>query len=170
MTLSRFRQAMLSLRMVNTIMEQPEDRPDTVGFVNRPIRNGAMVFRNVGFVYPGSETEVLTALTFSVKPGERIGIIGRIGSGKTTIGRLIGRLFLPTSGELLLDGVDIRQYHPSEVRAAVGIVAQANDLFSGTIKENLLMACRRRPTSRSSKRPRLPASTSSSPAIRAATT
>jgi ATP-binding cassette subfamily C protein LapB len=140
-TLSRFRQAMLSLRMVNSIMAQPEDRPDTVGFVNRPIRNGAMVFRNVGFIYPGSENEVLTGLNFSVKPGERIGIIGRIGSGKTTMGRLIGRLFLPTSGELLLDGIDIRQYHPSEVRAAVGIVAQANDLFSGTIKENLLMAC-----------------------------
>ncbi|MER9437052.1 type I secretion system permease/ATPase [Mesorhizobium sp. M7A.F.Ca.US.010.02.1.1] len=140
-TLSRFRQAMLSLRMVNSIMAQPEDRPDTVGFVNRPIRKGAMVFRNVGFVYPGSENEVLTGLNFSVKPGERIGIIGRIGSGKTTMGRLIGRLFLPTSGELLLDGIDIRQYHPSEVRAAVGIVAQAGDLFSGTIKENLLMAC-----------------------------
>ncbi|TPL61235.1 type I secretion system permease/ATPase [Mesorhizobium sp. B2-4-2] len=140
-TLSRLRQAMLSLRMVNSIMAQPEDRPDTVGFVNRPIRNGAMVFRNVGFTYPGSENEVLTGLNFSVKPGERIGIIGRIGSGKTTMGRLIGRLFLPSSGELLLDGIDIRQYHPSEVRAAVGIVAQANDLFSGTIKENLLMAC-----------------------------
>ncbi|RWP02483.1 MAG: type I secretion system permease/ATPase [Mesorhizobium sp.] len=140
-TLSRLRQAMLSLRIINSIMAQPEDRPDTVGFVNRPIRNGAMVFRNVGFVYPGSENEVLTGLNFSVKPGERIGIIGRIGSGKTTMGRLIGRLFLPTSGELLLDGIDIRQYHPSEVRAAVGIVAQAGDLFSGTIKENLLMAC-----------------------------
>ena len=140
-TLSRFRQAMLSLRMVNSIMEQPEDRPDTVGFVNRPIRNGAMAFRNVGFVYPGAENEVLTGLNFTVKPGERIGIIGRIGSGKTTMGRLVGRLFLPTSGELLLDGIDIRQYHPSEVRAAVGIVAQAGDLFSGTIKENLLMAC-----------------------------
>ncbi|TPM15949.1 type I secretion system permease/ATPase [Mesorhizobium sp. B2-3-5] len=139
-TLSRFRQAMLSLRMVNSIMAQPEDRPDTVGFVNRPIRNGAMVFKNVGFIYPGSENEVLSGLNFLVKPGERIGIIGRIGSGKTTMGRLIGRLFLPTSGELLLDGIDIRQYHPSEVRRAVGIVAQTGDLFSGTIKENLLMA------------------------------
>jgi ATP-binding cassette subfamily C protein LapB len=83
---------------------------------------------------------VLSGLNFSVKPGERIGVIGRIGSGKTTLGRLIGRLFLPTSGELLIDGIDVRQYHPSEVRAAVGIVAQAGDLFSGTVKENLLMA------------------------------
>jgi len=140
MTLSRFRQAMLSLRVLNSIMAQPEDRPDTVGFVNRPIRTGAMTFKNVGFTYPGTETEVLSGLTFSVNPGERIGVIGRIGSGKTTLGRLIGRLYLPTAGEFLIDGIDVRQYHPSEVRSAVGIVAQAGDLFSGTIKENLLMA------------------------------
>ncbi|WP_395446397.1 type I secretion system permease/ATPase (plasmid) [Aminobacter sp. UC22_36] len=140
MTISRFRQAMLSLRVLNSIMQQPEDRPDTVGFVNRPIRVGALTLRNVGFVYPGTETEVLTGINLSINPGERIGIIGRIGSGKTTFGRLVGRLYLPTTGELLLDGIDVRQYHPSEVRAAVGIVAQAGDLFSGTIKENLLMA------------------------------
>lgn len=139
-TLARLRQALLSLKILNGIMGQPEDRPETVGFVNRPIRTGALAFRNVGFIYPGTENEVLTGLTFTVKPGERIGIIGRIGSGKTTLGRLIGRLFLPTSGELYLDGIDVRQYHPSEVRAAVGVVAQAGDLFSGTIKENLLMA------------------------------
>lgn len=139
-TLSRLRQAMLSLKVLNSIMSQPEDRPDTVGFVNRPIRSGAMTFKSVGFTYPGTETEVLSGLNLSVKPGERIGIIGRIGSGKTTLGRLIGRLFLPTSGELLIDGIDVRQYHPSEVRAAVGIVAQAGDLFSGTVKDNLLMA------------------------------
>ncbi|GAA4126737.1 type I secretion system permease/ATPase [Aminobacter aganoensis] len=140
MTLSRFRQATLSLKVLNTIMQQPEDRPDTVGFVNRPIRVGALTMRNVGFVYPGTETEVLTGVNLTINPGERVGIIGRIGSGKTTFGRLVGRLYLPTTGELLLDGIDIRQYHPSEVRAAVGIVAQAGDLFSGTIKENLLMA------------------------------
>lgn len=139
-TLSRLRQALLSLRILNSIMSQPEDRPDTVGFVNRPIRTGAMTFKNVGFAYPGTETEILSGLNFSVKPGERIGIIGRIGSGKTTLGRLIGRLFLPTTGEFLIDGIDVRQYHPSEVRSAVGIVAQAGDLFSGTIKDNLLMA------------------------------
>jgi ATP-binding cassette subfamily C protein LapB len=126
--------------VLNSIMAQPEDRPDTVGFVNRPIRTGAMTFKNVGFTYPGTETEVLSGLTFSVNPGERIGVIGRIGSGKTTLGRLIGRLYLPTAGEFLIDGIDVRQYHPSEVRSAVGIVAQAGDLFSGTIKENLLMA------------------------------
>jgi ATP-binding cassette subfamily C protein LapB len=139
-TLARFRQALLSLRVLNAIMAQPEDRPDTIGFVNRSVQSGMLVFRNVAFAYPGTDTEVLKDLNLTILPGEKVGIIGRIGSGKTTMGRLIGRLFLPTKGEILIDGIDVRQYHPSEVRAAVGIVAQAGDLFSGTIKENLLMA------------------------------
>ena len=115
---------MLSLRILNAIMAQPEDLPDTVGFVNRPIRTGAIDFKDVDFIYPGTEAEVLKGLTFSVKPGERVGIIGRIGSGKTTLGRLLGRLFLPTAGELLIDGIDVRQYHPAEMRTAVASLAR----------------------------------------------
>lgn len=139
-TLARFRQAMLSLRVINAIMALPEDRPDTIGFVNRPITTGALTLKNVKFSYPNSENEALSGLSFAVRPGERVGIIGRIGSGKTTIGRLLGGLYQPTGGELSIDGIDVRQYHPSEVRAGVGIVSQSCDLFSGTLKENLLMA------------------------------
>ncbi|MDW6026547.1 type I secretion system permease/ATPase [Mesorhizobium sp. BAC0120] len=139
-TLSRLRQALLSLKILNGIMAQPEDLPNTVGFVNRPIRNGAVAFKDVSFVYPGTEAKVINGLSFQIRPGERVGIIGRIGSGKTTIGRLLGRLYLPTSGDLLIDGIDVRQYHPAEIRSAVGIAGQTGDLFSGTIKENLLMA------------------------------
>lgn len=140
MTLARLRQAMMSLRVLNTIMSQPEDVPDTIGFVNRRIRAGALTLRNVSFAYPGSDVPVLNGINLSIRPGERVGIIGRIGSGKTTLGRLIARLFLPSAGEVLIDGIDIRQYHPAEVRSAVGVVAQAGDLFSGTVKDNLLMA------------------------------
>lgn len=140
MTLARLRQALLSLRVVDSIMKQPEDVPDTVGFVSRSIELGALTFRNVGFVYPGSEMPVLNGINLTIRPGERVGIIGKIGSGKTTLGRLIGRLFLPTTGEMLIDGIDVRQYHPAEVRSAVGIVSQNGDLFSGTVKDNLLMA------------------------------
>lgn len=138
-TLARLRQALLSLKILDTIMEQPEDLPSTVGFVNRPITSGSVLFKDVGFVYPGSEAKVLNRLTFQIRAGERVGIIGKIGSGKTTIGRLLGRLYLPSSGDLLIDGIDIRQYHPAEVRSAVGIAGQTGDLFSGTVKENLLM-------------------------------
>jgi len=139
LTLARFRQAMLSLRIINKIMEQPEDNPATTGFVNRSIRTGAIEFRAVDFNYPNTDNLVLKGLSFVIKPGERVGIIGRIGSGKTTIGRLLARLYLPVAGEILVDGIDIRQYHPAELRAAVASAGQNADLFSGTIKENLLM-------------------------------
>lgn len=139
MTLTRLRQATMSLRMLDKIMEQPEDRPTTTGFVNRQVQKGAFAFENVSFQYPGSDFPVINELSISVKAGEKIGIIGRIGSGKTTIGRLLDGLFLPTEGRLLIDGVDIRQYHMAEVRAAVAVAGQSSDLFSGTVKENLLL-------------------------------
>ena len=139
MTLARFRQATSSLRIIDEIMKQPEDRPQTAGFVNRQIRLGSIVFDNVGFAYPGTEHNVVNGLGFSIRPGERVGIIGRIGSGKTTVGRLLGALYVPASGSILIDGVDIRQYHPAEVRTAVAVAGQSADLFSGTVKENLLL-------------------------------
>jgi ATP-binding cassette subfamily C protein LapB len=139
MALARFRQAMTSLKILDKIMEQPEDRPSTVGFVNREIKRGGFSFQNVSFQYPGSDYKVINQLSLTVAPGERVGIIGRIGSGKTTLGRLLDGLFLPSDGRLLIDGVDIRQYHMSEVRSAVAVAGQSSDLFSGTVKENLLI-------------------------------
>jgi ATP-binding cassette, subfamily C, bacterial LapB len=140
MTLARLRQALLSLGILNSVMEQPEDRPDTVGFVNRDIRHGSITFANVDFAYPGTDNKVVNAINVTIKPGERVGIIGRVGSGKTTLGRLLVGLYPPSAGRILLDGVDIRQLHPSVVRSAVSFVSQNSDLFSGTVKENLLMA------------------------------
>jgi ATP-binding cassette subfamily C protein LapB len=139
MALARFRQAMTSLKILDKIMEQPEDRPSTVGFVNREIKRGGFSFQNVSFQYPGSDYKVINQLSLTVAPGERVGIIGRIGSGKTTLGRLLDGLYLPSDGRLLIDGVDIRQYHMSEVRSAVAVAGQSSDLFSGTVKENLLI-------------------------------
>lgn len=139
LTLARLRQALLSLKIIDGIMKQPEDRPQTAGFVNRQIRSGGVAFRNVGFSYPGSDDKVINGLSFSIRPGERVGVIGRIGSGKTTLGRLLGGLYPASEGSILLDGVDIRQYHPAEVRSAVAVAGQSADLFSGTVKENLLI-------------------------------
>ena len=140
LTLARLHQALLSLRILNGIMTQPEDQPHTVGFVNRAIRTGSVAFKDVTFIYPGSVAKVLNGLNFAIRSGERVGIIGKIGSGKTTIGRLLSRLYPANGGDILLDGIDIRQYHISEVRSAVGVAGQSGDLFSGTVKDNLLMA------------------------------
>jgi ATP-binding cassette subfamily C protein LapB len=138
LTLARLRQVMFSLKILNMIMAQPEDNPRSVGFVNRQIKVGDIEFREVGFNYPMSEQQALKSINLRIRAGERVGIIGKIGSGKTTIGRLLGGLYPPATGSLLIDGIDIRQYHPAEVRASVGIAGQSSDLFSGSVKENLL--------------------------------
>ncbi|WP_246272865.1 type I secretion system permease/ATPase [Oricola thermophila] len=140
MTLARLRQALLSLRILDGIMNQEEDRPSTVGFVNRPVVDGSFAFDNVTFRYPGSDADVLRNVSFSVKSGERVGIIGKIGSGKTTMGRLLCNLYEAQEGRVLVNGVDIRQYHQAEIRSAVAYAGQSVDLFSGTLKENLQLA------------------------------
>jgi ATP-binding cassette subfamily C protein LapB len=100
----------------------------------------AFAFQNVTFRYPGSDADVLRGLNFAVKGGERVGIIGKIGSGKTTLGRLLCRLYEAQEGRVSINGVDIRQYHPAEIRTAVAYAGQSVDLFSGTLKENLQLA------------------------------
>ena len=137
LTLARIKQALLSLRILDGIMKQPEDRPNSVGFVNRDINDGSFAFQDVNFQYPDSDAVVLKDLNLSVSAGERVAIIGKIGSGKTTIGRLISDLYQAQLGRVLIDNIDIRQYHSSTVRSAVAIAGQTVDLFSGTLKENL---------------------------------
>ncbi|MDF1610097.1 type I secretion system permease/ATPase [Hoeflea sp. YIM 152468] len=139
MTLARFRQALLSLRILDNIMGQAEDTPETTGFVNRVIARGDIAFEAVHFRYPEADQDALDGLSFSVRAGEKVGIIGRIGSGKTTIGRLMSRLYQPREGRVLVDGIDMQQFHPSEVRSAVAVAGQTSDLFSGSLKDNLLM-------------------------------
>ncbi|MEM9999922.1 MAG: type I secretion system permease/ATPase [Pseudomonadota bacterium] len=140
MTLTRFRQVNLSLRILNDIMSQPEDVPASTGFVNRTVNSGSIVFDKVSFSYPNTDHNALDGISMRIAAGERVGIIGRIGSGKTTIGRLLGALYEPTDGRVLIDGIDVRQYHPAEVRTAVALAGQNSDLLAGTIKENLLLA------------------------------
>ena len=137
LTLARFKQAILSLKILNNVMDQPEDRPSSIGFVNREIMDGSFSFQDVEFQYPGSDAVVLKGLNLTVRAGERVGIIGKIGSGKTTIGRMLSVLYQAQKGRLSIDGIDIRQYHSATVRSAVAVAGQTVDLFSGTLKENL---------------------------------
>ncbi|MEM8837493.1 MAG: type I secretion system permease/ATPase [Pseudomonadota bacterium] len=137
LTLAKVRQARLSLKIIDQIMAQPEDRPKSAGFVSRDISDGSLTFSKVGFRYPGTDQAVLNELSFAIKPGERVGIIGKIGSGKTTVGRLLSGLYQAEEGSVLIDGIDIRQYHPATVRSAVAFANQSTDLFSGTVKDKL---------------------------------
>ncbi len=99
--------------------------------------SGAIEIRNLSFAYPGGPTPVLKDISLSIEPGERIVVIGRIGCGKSTLARMIPRLFTAQEGAVYLDGRDIRQFDPDRLRAQVGYMAQDLDLFDDTVFENI---------------------------------
>lgn len=137
--LARSQQSFSSLRALDKIMQMPSERPAGKNFLAQPISNCTIQFQNVGFAYPGSSTPALNELTLTIRPGEKVGIIGKIGSGKTTIGRLMVKLYEPQKGAILVDGIDMGQYHPHQIRRAVGLLGQDAELFHGSIRSNIIM-------------------------------
>ena len=107
--------------------------------VRRNRLEGRIEFRNVVFHYPGTNTRVLDTVSFIIEPGEHVAIVGRVGSGKSTIARLILGLYQPTEGQILVDGADVRQLHPDDLRRNVGSVLQDIVLFSGSIRDNITL-------------------------------
>ncbi len=102
----------------------------------RPIRQG-FEFRNVSFTYPGTERRVLDRLDFHLHPGERVALIGENGQGKTTIVKLITRLYDPTEGEILLDGLDLREYELEDLYREIGVIFQDFMRYEMTLQENI---------------------------------
>ena len=137
--IARSQQSFAALKTLNGLMQMESERPDGKSFVSQPITEGRIEFNAVEFSYPEAPNPAIKDFNLKIAPGERVGIIGKIGSGKTTIGRLLGGIYDAQSGSILIDGIDIRQYHPYELRRAVGIVAQDSDLFFGTLRSNILM-------------------------------
>jgi ATP-binding cassette subfamily C protein LapB len=135
--LTRLQQSRVALKSLDAIMTAPVERPADKTFLHRPNLNGEIEFKQVSFDYPGQETHALENLSFKVKPGERIGFLGRIGSGKSTIARLLIGLYEPADGAVLMDGTDIRQIDPADLRRNVGYVSQDNYLFFGTVRDNI---------------------------------
>lgn len=136
----RFHQASSSLKSLDRMMKSPVERPPGANFLHRPELNGQVDFKNVTFAYPNTTHDVLKDISFTIGPGERVGIIGRVGSGKSTVAKLLAGLYAPDSGAVLLDGTDIRQIEPSDTRGNIGFVPQDLFLFRGTIKENITIA------------------------------
>jgi len=117
----------------------PVERPDDAPFVHRSEIRGEITFKEVSFTYPGGETPALKDVSFRIEAGERVGIIGHIGSGKTTIEKMVLGLYQPTQGSVLIDGVDARQIDPAELRRSIGHVSQDVILFYGSLKQNIAM-------------------------------
>jgi ATP-binding cassette subfamily C protein LapB len=137
--ITRATQTFTSLKAIDRVMALERERPPERSYVSRKIGQGSIGFDNVTFRYPGAAEDALTNVSFSIKPGERIGIIGRVGSGKTTVGRMLVGFYDPGEGRILVDGVDIRQYDPADLRSGIGFVLQDTDLFFGKLRENIAL-------------------------------
>lgn len=140
-TLARTHQSIAAIRSLNAFMAKPSDSADVVTSA-QSVERGAIAFRSVTFAYANSQSDAVRDVSFAIAPGERVGFIGRIGSGKSTLGRLMAGLHSPCKGAILIDDIEISRYEPAELRAGVGFVAQETDLFDGTLRDNLLIGTR----------------------------
>ena len=137
--LTRYHQARAAYHALTDLMALPVERPATTRFLHRSSIDGHIAFNDVSFGYPGEKIRALDGVSFKVEAGERVGLIGRVGSGKTTIEKLLLGLFDPDDGAILLDGTDIRQIDPVDLRRHVGAVLQDVMLFQGTLRDNITL-------------------------------
>ena len=136
--ISNYSDAKTAYETLNEIISREVERPAGKEFVERPKFRGKIEFRDVSFNYPGTEVPALDKVSFIIEPNEKVAIIGRIGSGKSTIAKLILKLYEPTSGKILIDDIDITQIDPADLRRFISYVPQDVHLFKGTIKENII--------------------------------
>lgn len=137
--LTRYHQSLAALNSLDNVMKMPTDRLRGKTPLHRPVLNGDIEFKNVSFLYPKQSVPALNNISFKINAGEKIGIIGRIGSGKTTIEKLILSLYQSTEGTVLIDGVEISQLDPANLRKNIGYVPQDIMLFYGTVKDNIVL-------------------------------
>lgn len=134
---TRYNQAKSALDGLNQVMMMPTERDKDKKYVSRKRFDGDIEFDDVSFTYPQQEVQALRGVSLKIKSGERVAIIGRIGSGKTTLEKLILGLYEPENGSVRVDGIDLRQINPSDLRANIGCVSQDINLFYGSIKDNI---------------------------------
>ena len=140
--LTRYHQARTSLSTLTNMMSLPVEREPGKKYLHRPTFKGDIEFKNVSFSYPEQPVKALDNISFKIKSGERVGFIGRIGSGKSTIEKLMLGMYEPQEGSILIDGTDIRQIDPSDLRRQIGYVPQDISLMFGSVKDNITMGSR----------------------------
>ncbi|BBP45611.1 ABC transporter [Thiosulfatimonas sediminis] len=138
--LAQYHYAATSYQALEEIMQRDVERPQGKSWVHQGQLKGDIEFRNVDFSYPNDDRLALSKISFKIRQGERVAILGRNGSGKTTLEKLLLSLFEPSGGSILLDGIDIRQIDPAELRRNIGYIPQDIVLFNGTLKENLMFS------------------------------
>src|SRR5207248_2414615 len=129
-----YQRAVLSLKLLAQLMQTKAE--PSVGQLS-PSIHGHIEFEDVTFHYPGSPTAALKEISFAIAPGQVIGIVGRSGSGKTTITRLLQGLYMPQAGLIKIDDQDLKELDLAHLRNRIGVVLQDNFLFRGTVRENI---------------------------------
>ncbi|MFJ4371601.1 type I secretion system permease/ATPase [Pseudomonas japonica] len=140
--ITRYQQAQLTMRSTDALMALPQERRADQQPLEHARLQGALEVSRVSFRYAGQAAPALNNVSFSVKPGERIGIIGRSGSGKSTLARLVMGFYEPDDGQILLDNLDLRQLDISELRQQLGYVAHDLPLLAGSLRDNLTLGAR----------------------------
>nr|WP_136477613.1 type I secretion system permease/ATPase [Pseudomonas sp. DG56-2] len=140
--ITRYQQAQLTMRSTDALMALPQERQTGQQPLERTQLHGALEVSHVSFRYAGQNAPALNAVSFTVKPGERIGIIGRSGSGKSTLARLMMGFYAPDEGQILLDNLDLRQLDIADLRTQIGYVAHDLPLLAGSLRDNLTLGAR----------------------------
>ena len=135
-----FQQTRVSIERLGDIMNEDIEPVFNPNRTSLPSVQGEIVFERVSFKYRDDGAEVLRAVSFHIRPGMRVGIVGRSGSGKSTVTKLMQRLYVPNFGRVLIDGVDLAQVEPSWLRRQIGVVLQESFLFNGTLAYNIGIA------------------------------
>jgi ATP-binding cassette subfamily C protein LapB len=138
MTLARGQQAISALKGISELMKLPRDGSPIQG-PGPSVKEASVEFRHVTFSYPGQVRAALNDVTFKIPFGQKVGFVGKMGSGKTTIGRLLAGLYVPAHGAVLVSDADTRSYAMAELRAGVAYVPQEPELFTGTLRDNIVL-------------------------------
>ena len=138
-TLSRANSALTAYRNLNSLIGKGFNSASNLSPISRPKFNGEIEFKNVSFKFEGANQPIINNLSFKIPAGQKVALVGKMGSGKSTFSRLVAGIFEPTEGAVLIDGVDVRQIDQADTRKNIGIMLQASWLFSGTIRENIQM-------------------------------
>lgn len=140
--ITRYQQARLTMTSTDALMALPQERQAKQRPLERTHLKGALDMRQVTFSYPGQDTPALSKVSLRMNAGERVGIIGRNGSGKSTLARLLMNFYTPNEGQILLDGLDLRQLDVADLRHQIGYVAHDLPLLSGSLRDNLTLGAR----------------------------
>jgi ATP-binding cassette subfamily C protein LapB len=137
--MSRANSARQAYRSLSQLMQDDDSLEEMSAKLSRPELVGTIELKNLSYTFQGANSPTLNDLSLKIPQGQKVAIVGRMGSGKSTLARLMSGIVSPTSGAVLVDGIDTRQVDPSDLRRNVGFMLQETWLFSGTVKENIQM-------------------------------